>query len=225
MKIIENKYIYSVKVKSKCEYCDNDYTRVDNHINSDKQTKKDFDNFYDNIYDGVSDDEIDICPKCNSFMYPEEIIGIKEDLIKDYDKKYDLYINDKNKIIPTNDMELLGITLEGTNERNIKEAINLELNEENYKSLYNRGKDLWNQGYVSKYIILFIHKDKCFGNVRPDKSNFERYRNLSYYLDYNDKEFVLFPNGKSKKEILKTYSIENISKTIPTFERGEELEY
>ena len=159
-------------------------------------------------------------------MFPDEIINIKEDIIKDYNKEFDLYINDKDKIIPTNDMELIGITLEGVNENNDREAINLEFNEENFKNIYCRGKDLWDKSYVSKYIILFLHNEKCFGYTRPDKNNFERYRNLSYYLDYDEKELPAshFLIGKNKDELLKFYEINNITKTIPTFERSEALE-
>ena len=71
-----------VKVKSKCENCDFEYIRIDDHIQNEKMSHKDFEDFYDNIYDGVSDDDMDVCPDCNSFVFPEEIINIKEHKIK-----------------------------------------------------------------------------------------------------------------------------------------------
>lgn len=187
---------------------------------------KDFENFYDNIYDGVSDDDMDLCPDCNSYVFPEEIINIKENTVVGHNNKFDLYINDNYKIIPSNRMKLIGITLEGTNENNDKEAVELDLNEENFKKLYYRGKDLWDKGYVSKYIILFLQDNKCFGFHRPDMINFERYHNLSYYLDYDNDIFSKEHHtiGKSKTELLKRFDIEKTINNFPHFERGEELE-
>ena len=95
MKIIENKYIYSVKVKSKCKYCDNDYTRIDNHINSDKQTKKDYEDMVSRLPSQAADnllaiEENDLKDIYNvDFLWTivgnyatEEGIDLKFDIIK-----------------------------------------------------------------------------------------------------------------------------------------------
>ena len=56
-------------------------------------------------------------------------------------------------------MELMGITRKGLNENNEKEAIILDFNEENFKKLYYRGKDLWENNLVDDYLIEHKLKD------------------------------------------------------------------
>lgn len=163
-------------------------------------------------------------------MFPDEIINITEHRQKQFLDKLGLYINDKNRVIPTNSMSLVAITLEGVNENNKCEAITLDLSEENFKKLYQRGKDLWNNGYISKYIICFMEKDKCFRYVRPDKDNFEKYYRLDNYMQnddalqiYNtDNKYFLI--GDSLKDIYKFYHVEEILNHIPTVEKENGLE-
>ena len=212
----------------KCEKCDNEYKRIDNFINEDKKTKKYFDNFYeDNELE-----EIEKCNKCDCYMFPEEIINITEHKIKKYLENLELYINDKDRIIPTNSMQLVAITLEGVNENNKCEAIIMDLTEENYKKLWQRGKDLWNNGYISKYIICFLEKDKCFRYSRPDQENFEVCRKMDGYMK-DDDTLEMFNNnlsndyfliGDSLDKILDFYKVEEKIFDIPTIERSNELE-
>ena len=191
-------------------------------------SNKDFENFYDNIYDGVSDDDMDLCPDCNFFVFPEEIINIKEHKIKCYNEKYDLYVNDKNKIIPSNRMELMGITRKGFNENNEKEAIILDFNEENFKKLYYRGKDLWENNLVDDYLIVFLQDEKCFNYFSPSAIQFARYFNLYNYLEYDEDLYTgdekVYICEMTKKNILKKFNVEKTYQEIPCLDRGEELE-
>ncbi len=165
-------------------------------------------------------------------MFPDEIINIKEHHQKKYLENLGLYINDKDRIIPTNSMQLVGITLEGVNEDNKCEAIIMDLNEENYKKIWKRGKDLWDNGYISKYIICFLERGKCFRYSRPDQENFEICRKmdnfmkdnfaLEMYNDNKDKNYFLI--GDSLENILKFYKTEEIKKDIPNNERSNNLE-
>lgn len=217
-------YFYSIKLNNRCENCNNEYIRIDDYITVDKRSKKELEEMYDDLGDSS---EYDMCDKCNSYMFPDEIIDIKEFKIKDYNDDFNFYISDKNKIIPNNSMQLMGITLEGTNEANLKEAITLDLNESNFKSLYLRGKELWDNGFVSKYTILFFNKNKCFMYARPDLYNFEKYFNLSNYLTF-DNGFENLVNidhliNKTKEQLSEKFDVEIHYTKTPT-ERSDTLE-
>lgn len=225
---IYNPYFYSVKVNVKCEHCDNEYKRIDNFPNSEKKTRKYFEDFYED--NEIA--EIDECNNCGMYMFPEEIINITEHRLYKYLSNLGLYINDKERIVPTNSMQLVGITLEGVNEDNKCEAILMDLTEENYKKIWQRGKDLWDNGYISKYIICFMENDKCFRYSRPDKENFEICRKMDGFMK-DDEALEIYNNnphndyfliGDSLKKILKYYQVEETKLDVPTIERSNELE-
>ncbi len=163
-------------------------------------------------------------------MFPDEIINITEHRQTKFLDKLNLYINDKDRVIPTNSMNLVAITLEGVNENNKCEAITLDLSEENFKKLYQRGKELWDNGYISKYIIFLMENDKCFRYVRPDKDNFEKYYRLDNYMKCDDalqiynSDNKYFLIGDSINDIYKFYHVEEILHHIPTVEKENGLE-
>ena len=223
----KEKYFYSVKLNVKCESCDNQYIRVDNFPNSDKKTKKYFDEFYEDN----EVEEIDECNKCGLCMFPDEIINITEHKQIDYLENLKLYINSEYRIIPTNTMQLIGITLEGVNEDSKKEAIVMDLTEENYKKIWQRGKDLFVNGDVSKYLICFLENDKCFAYARPDQYNFEKYIRMDNYMKYDTtlKSFDKYPKNfflisSTKEDLFKKYEVEEELTDIPSIDRSNTLE-
>lgn len=222
----DNLFFYSVKLNMKCEECENEFKRIDNFFYHERKTKKFFDEFYEG--DNIDNNK---CNSCGLFMYPEEIININEHLVKGYLENLGLYINSKNRIIPTNSMQLIGITIEGTNENDKCEAIIMDLSEENYKKIWNHGKKLWDDGYISKYIICLFENNKCFGYVRPDKENFEVCRRLDNYMKNNElleiynnnQENDYFLINSLKNEILEFYNVEEKLLDYP-IERGNSFE-
>ena len=223
---IKNNYFHKTKLKIKCECCTNEFIDIKELFTKEKMSKKNIEEYYDNYY---TSKKMEICNKCHSDMFPEEYINIKSYTIKDYNSDLDVYIDNENKIIPTNDMKLVGITLEGTNENNKSEAIILSLNEDNFRKIYLRGKSLWDNGYVSKYITVFLHNNKCFMTSRPDKWNFEKYNNLNTYMTTKNGLFRVdalnnhFLYGKDFDYIKNFYKVEEIKTEIP-IERGKEIE-
>lgn len=166
------------------------------------------------------------------YMFPEEIINITEHNVKKYLINLQLYINDKCRIIPTNTMKLVGITLEGVNDDNKREAVIMDLTEENYKKIWQYGKELWDKGYISKYIICFLENNKCFRFCRPDQENFEICRKMDSYMKdddyleiYNNDKNKFFLIGDSLNEILEFYKVEETKLNITNDnERSCELE-
>lgn len=207
----------------KCENCDNEYTKIDNLKRSNKASFKDLSEYYDVTK------PVETCKCCNSKVYPEEIINVKEYQIVGEIKPLNnsnplLYFDSKHKIIPTNTMKLVGITLEGENENGKREAITLDLSEENFKKLYSRGKELWNKGLVSKYQICLTEKGKCFSYARPDKNNFEKYYRLYEYMDIDYLPLARFKVSEPINKYLDSLYIDEKLSTIPIQERSCDYE-
>ena len=227
-----NKYSYKVKVLLECENirCDYSYVREDEFANSDKMKKKDMLNFYDTLYEGELEEDMPHCPFCDSFLIETKIVNYEEI----YEKKryYDLNVAvDKNdNLIIENNMRVLGITLEGTNEDGKYEMLNLPLNEDNYIKIYNKAKEYWDKGNVSKYLICFMNsQDICFQYTRPDKYNFKKMipfeilcnkESLNEISKYYNKDFIL---SKTTELLKKKYNIEIVKKEILNNEKEKEL--
>jgi len=142
------KYTYKIKVLLECENtkCNYSYIRDDEVMNSDKMSEKDMLYFYDYLYEDALEGEMSYCSFCDSYLMETKIIDYKE--IMEKKRYHDLNVavdNDGNLIIENN-MRILGITLEGTNEDGKYEMINLPLNEDNYIKVYNKGNDYWDKG-------------------------------------------------------------------------------
>ena len=212
-----------VKLNMKCENCDNEYIKIDNIKTHDKVSLKNLSDYYDLTKPSEA------CECCSCKVYPEEIINYKEyhiagEILKDKSQKPFLYFDMNNKIIPTNTMKLVGITLEGENENGKREAVVLDLSEENHKKLYNRAKDLWDKGLVSKYVICFVEDNTCFSYSRPDKFNFQKYYRMCEYMDkehfFVKSKIINLPMDKYLKHI----HIDEKVTSIPTDERSVDYE-
>lgn len=227
-----NKYTYKVKVRLECEKegCNNTYIREDEHLNSDKKTKKDLLTFYDSLYDDCPDDEMPHCPLCDSFLIETAIVEYEE--IKEKKRYYDLRVavDEKDNLIMSDGMRVLGIVIEGTDNLERREMIDLPLTEDNYKKIYNQAKKYWDEGYLSKYVICFMNTaDRCFQYTRPDKNNFEKMESYNLLLskpsldiceEYSNKSFMLLQTTDSLKE---KYEIEVVEDML--LDSEDEIEY
>lgn len=219
----KTKYLYSIKLNVKCENCDYEYKSVDNFVKSNI-TLDEIDKMYD------YSNKYATCKCCGSNMYVDEILGIDRRVKMLHLNNLDLDIDEKNRVVPKNTMKLVGIPIDGVNENNKCEAVILDLSEENFKKLFNRGKDLKNNGYTSKYIICLMQKDKCFSFVRPDQNNFEKYYRLYNFMNYDERLRIYNSDAKfylikdSLKSILKHFDVEETYDYVPVLEKEEKFE-
>ena len=87
-------------------------------------------------------------------------------------------------------MKLFARVIEGNQEDMIFQAA---CSQDGYNELWNKGREMWDAGELSKYEIgVFTDDLQLFWSIRPDKLNFESNRHMNCFMEYAKEEFESF---------------------------------